>query len=102
MVTTSTNLCFTPSMRHAGSLEGDYISVRFTQARQHAGLSLPDAADAIGCAHSLLGRIEKGSVRDTTGKGLVSQAAKVYGVNATWLFAGSCAPQRFWPEWFSA
>ena len=99
MVTTSTNLCFTPSMKHAGSLESDHLSSRFLQSRTRACLGLKEAAEKIGCTPQLLGKIEKGSARDTADRGLITRAASAYGVHYVWLWAGTCAPRRFWPEW---
>lgn len=99
MVTTSTNLCFTPSMKHAGSLNNDHLSSRFYSARERAHITMKDAAEAIGCTPQLLGKIEKGSAKDSADRGLVVRAAKAYGVHYVWLWAGTCAPQRFWPEW---
>lgn len=101
MVTSSTALCFTPSMKHAGSIENDHLHDRFRKSRERSGLSVKDAAEAIGCTPQLLGKIEKGGARDTSDRSLITRAAKAYGVNATWLWAGSCAPTRFWPEWVS-
>jgi transcriptional regulator with XRE-family HTH domain len=86
-------------MKHAGSLDNDFISARFRQAREQKGLALKDAAEALGCTPQLLGKIEKGSAKDTADRGLVTRAADAYGVNAAWLWAGTCAPPRFWPAW---
>lgn len=99
MVTTSTNLCFTPSMKHAGSRDNDHLSARFRQSREHAAIGLKEAAEALGCTPQLLGKIEKGSAKDTADRGLVVRAAQAYGVHYVWLWAGTCAPPRFWPAW---
>lgn len=91
-----TKLCLRPN-KQMGAVTTDLPGLRFLNARMAKGLSTKEAALQIGCAASLLGRIEKGSVYDASDSTLCRRAAQVYGVSEMWLYAGRAAPKRFWP-----
>ncbi len=78
---------------------GDNLCERFRACREQTIWTVKEAADQIGCAPQLLGRIEAGSVFDTSDYKLLTRAAVVYGVNSTWLWAGKESPRNCWPVW---
>lgn len=88
-----------PDPMLAGNIKGDSFARRMFKARERAGISRKEAAEAIGLSANHLRRIEVGGVQMVSDPQTLVRAAKVYGVSDVWLYAGGMAT-KFVPAWY--
>lgn len=91
--------CINPTL--TGHTFGDTLGRRFREAREHAGIKRPEAAEEIGLTSQHLGRIERDLVQMVNDPKTIARAARLYGVPQAWLYAGSTAGNKLVPDWYS-
>jgi transcriptional regulator with XRE-family HTH domain len=84
----------------AGGMRGDSFGKRMKSAREHAGIAHQVAADRIGLSARQLRRVEAGNVRMVSNRDVLLNAAKAYGVQSVWLYAGAMAGNKLVPPWY--
>lgn len=74
---------------------------RLYALRTHHGLARAAFASKIGLKKDALYRLEACGQQTTRGdQPTIHAIARMFDVQPVWLYAGSAAPQRMWPDWW--
>jgi transcriptional regulator with XRE-family HTH domain len=79
---------------------GDTLGYRITQLRERAGMTPKQFAEATGLNVRQVQRFAFGQKSTRSDEPGIRTIAGKFGVNPTWLGAGSACPARMWPEWW--
>jgi len=86
----------------AGVDLSDTLALRIRRAREHAGLTIEQAAIRVsGLSVKRLTNMELGTDNaKSMDMGLLQRMAELYQVRAMWLSAGALAGDKFVPDWW--
>lgn len=91
---------FRATIRHCGTIAGDSIGARIFAIRKNNGLTQKAFAEKTGLSPAQVGRLERGGQGTRTDQPSIDTIAREFGVQPVWLYAGSEAPPRMWPQWW--
>jgi len=91
----------TVAMTFAGVPPGDTIGNRLKQLREHANLTRKQFADKTGLDEHQVYRFEtQGQLATKDEFPSCDAVARLFCVQPVWLYAGSMAPEKLWPDWW--
>lgn len=77
----------------AGACHETFAS-RVDALRHRFGMTVQEFAEKVGGKVTRKGALDLRDLR-------CDQLARACGVNPVWVYAGSVAPRRFWPDWWT-